>query len=254
MSGYSIETKNHTVRVVGTLKDNGRVEVEYDDDSYVFNSQRGIFGRNLHMTRNLDGSYVQEGPTVQKIFLPNGVAIKKGRNKMKLRTPDGEVTEKTVGQSSSADRDSDSITEDEIKKISGSNHSINIDFRSPDSNSQEEVDSEYTVEKQDLIDSLVPGFWTILFTITGLLGQAQFFLFLGITIYLVYALPAVFRFVLERSLISNDEEETAEDSAEIEDIKQRYQEGDIDQHELENRIAEEMEEENKSRELSMETN
>lgn len=245
MTGYSIEGNGHTVHVAGTVKQDREVIVNYDGEQYVFNTSNGDLHTGVTSAEIIrsDGSYVKEGPVSQVIRLPNGASIEKSAVTEELRTPDGNVVENGPEDGNEAnvvvDDGSIKISVQSNSSISHSSSSSNTNVEMSEGNTEEET--KWKVSKEKLITSLVPGFWTVMLTVLGLIGQSQLFLLLGVSIYLVFAVPTLFRFVLERIILTeeNEQQELQDDSG-VDDIKQQYREGEINEEELEEMIEEEM--------------
>lgn len=249
MTGYTIEGDGHTAHIAGTIKQDREVIVNYDGEQYVFEPSNGSLHTGVTSAEIIrsDGSYVKEGPVSQEIRLPNGATIEKSAVTKELRTPDGNVIRNGQENSGNIVVDDGNI-KISVQSNSQVSHSTSSNTNVGLSEDNSEQETKRKVSKEKLISSLVPGFWTVLLAGLGLIGQSQLFLLIGVSIYLVFAVPTLFRFVLERIILTegNEEEELQDDSS-VDSIKQQYREGKIDEEELEKMIEEEMvEDEEKS--------
>lgn len=259
MTRYTIQGNGHTVHVAGTIRQDCEVIVNYDGEQYVFEPDEESIRTNVVDAKILcDMPYIKEGSASQEIYLPNGVTIEKNAVKKELRTPDGNVirniqensgdTIEGDGRSTNALKSamsrvlSDTVegdstitlclqSESQVSHNTSSN--TDIDF----SEDKSEQETKRKISKEELISSLVLGFSTILLAGFGLIVQSQIFLLISVLLYLVLSVPILFRFVLERITVT--EEELREDNS-VDSIKQQYREGEIDEEELEKMIEEEM--------------
>lgn len=248
MTPYTIQSDGHTVYVAGTIRQDCEVIVNYDGEQYVFEPNEESIRTNVVDAKILcDMPYVKEGPEFQEICLPNGATIEKSAVKKELRTPDGNVIRNIQENSGDTVAGDSRITlcvqsESQVSHSKSSNTDVGLSEDKP------EQETKGKISKEKLITSLVPGFWTVLLAGFGLIGQSQALLLIGVLMYLVLSVPTLFRFVLERIILT--EEELQEDNS-VDSIKQQYRKGEIGEEELEKMIEEEMVE-RKERSLSTE--
>lgn len=268
-TSYSIEGQGNKVQVNGSLKEDGEVIVKYNGEEFVFHSGKGNFssGAASASVHCDDGSYVEEGATSQEIKLPNGVVIKKGAASEKMHLPSGE----TIKNSPHNDPNSNVIVDQpgltvsvksssntKIRMETNSSSNSKIQYESSESVAEEEIESDekddsHIVSTNKLISALVPGFWTILFVLGGLMAQSSFFIMLGVFIYSLVAIPITLKFTLQRipMLLDQDEEDNLVTESEIEKIQKKYENDEIDEKQLEEELEEAMTEDKREKELQV---
>lgn len=248
MNKYAIESEDSRAVVIGSLSEDGEVIVRYDNKEYVFNSGSGDFtsGPCSAEVYCNDGSYVKEGAVTQDILLQDGTKIHKGACERTLELPCGEkfVTKNENGTNIKIGGVDMNISVSTISfdtADSNNNKNINIEQEQVDEIKPEDDD---WVSKKDLTESLTPGFFTSLFFILGLISLDPSGISIGVGLYLFYALPTTVRYVVQRKInveynTANNSVNTSESktgASEIEDVKERYANGEISDVEFENEI------------------
>lgn len=283
---YKVAKNGHEVHVDGSLKDESHVTVEHNGNTHEFDGFVST-SPTRRLCEKEDGSYVKETPTRQEIYLSEvGVTVEKSPTTVKLRT-DREV-EKNV-QTLRTDEDVDERANELNAKIKNEGGTLNVRSVIESSSSltitvdddENIVNTKVTqttsvpsgskdeepvnlVSKEELVDALVPGFFTTLLLVSGIIGGEAGTVGLGIGIYLFFELPTAARYAAQRMVYStsqtNTDAETEEEPEElseseedsIERIQEEYAKGNIGDVELQERLEEELE--RQEVELETETN
>jgi uncharacterized membrane protein len=265
MEEYVITGDHHRAHVKGSLKDDGLVKVRYDNEVYEFHSEReGTFKKRAASAELncSDGSYVKERPITQEIKLPNGVKIESDAKEHKMVLPSGkQITNKNCDNATVIKEGSVKINIQ--KKKSSSSLSTDLDMtvlnnknsyeKSRKSNDKKDKES-YMVSNENLIESLTPSVLTLGIILYGIFTSAQSVIMLGLFIYLLLSIPTLIKYILERTLRFNKNrtnEATEESENNIDEIKNMYANGKIDESELEEKLEKELYD---HKEVEVETN
>lgn len=246
MSGYTIEDDENYVLVNGKLKEDGEVKVKYNDKNYVFRPEDGDYSEGV-CTAELycsDGSYVDEGAVKQEIRLPDGSKIRKGAVERSLELPNGKKINNNSTQSNS---ESNVVVKDSSGSVSisiSTSSTVSVCSRTNtskdekdmnDTNTDTESKSEDIVTKKELIDSAIPGFFTIVLIGVGLMNGSPIALLTGVGLYCAYFVPVLLGYVAQYLFLDNNEPE--EDSmSEVEKLKEKYKNGEVTDVEFENEL------------------
>jgi uncharacterized membrane protein len=132
---------------------------------------------------------------------------------------------------------------------------------SDSSNSDNEVSKESTkedktelVSDKDLIESLTPGVFTLALILYGLFTSSSGALMIGVFIYLIFSVPTLISYTLQSVLKVKDntsKETKQNEENQIEEIKDMYASGNIDEQELEEKLEKEISDD---KEVEVETN
>jgi len=236
MSVYTVEDDENYVLVEGSLREDSQVTVKYNNKKYVFRREDGKFSEGA-CTAELyleDGSYIKEGAVTQEIRLPDGSKIRTGAVERSLKLPNGEkIEDKPLAQKRN---NSSSFVNDSSGSVSillSSSSQVNDSNTTGESNKEEKQIEENTspksddiVTKKELIESAIPGFFTIVLIGVGLADGSTIALISGILLYCAYFVPSLVGYLAQNVFL--DENDPEKDSmSEVDKLKQKYKNDEI---------------------------
>lgn len=260
---YTIGGEGTTIKVRGRLNKSGNVTVKKNDVVYQFNKSQGQtdFGAVSATLNRDDGGYINEGAVSQEIHLPDGTVIEKSAATQKARLPDGRVIEgknpngtsftiqsndknSTISISLSSSS-SDSLTFNSDLDVKQS-HSTDSNNSSAEEDNPEQKDEVLRKARSNLISGITPGFWTMVFLAYGFVFASQSAAYIGIFMYVFFAVPAIIQYIgsllttsnISMPELSAENEEKNDELSYPEKQKQKFLEGKISEKEFEERIEE----------------
>lgn len=249
MSSYVIEGPENLIKVDGSLKDDRKVIVQFNDEVFTFHLQKGNFSEGatsaeLHCN---DGSHVEEGAVTQDIKLPNGVKIESGAVTNRFILPNGrQVSDRDNNSGINITVDSDGSTKSSNIHISLSSSSGNKTIETKTRSQTNEQSNMNRVSKDKFVDAVTPGFGSLFLVLLGLYTGSASTVMIGSFLYLLFSLPTIIRYVAQEKVGTQEETERNSDSEDIEDkiedVKEMYANGEISEQELEDKIENELEE------------
>lgn len=257
MSSYVIEGPEHLIKVDGSLKDDKKVIVQFDDEVFTFHPQKGNFSEGATSAELYcnDGSYVEEGAVTQDIKLPNGVKIESGAVTNKFILPNGrQVSDRDNNSGINITVDSDGSTKSSNIHISLSSSSGNKTIETKTQSQTNEQSNMNRVSKDEFVDAVTPGFGSLFLVLLGLYTGSASTLMIGTFLYLLFSLPTIIRYIAQEKVSSQENTNSDSDPEnienKIEDVKEMYANGEISEQELEDKIENELE---NNKELELET-
>lgn len=236
---YTINNENNSVEVYGSLIENNKVIVNYNDTDYIFHSNDS---QSINQVARNSGNKLEENPVYQKISINSGPNIIKTDSSVKLMTEDGYYVYKDLktGAKESFDRNNIDFSFSVYNK--GKNDKDNFKRKSNN-------DLKYHTKKT--ITRLIPGSFATFFIISGLILELIFgfsiLLSIVITLYIVYSTAVLSYFfsrftsmkILKNTFgneidVENDEKSTNS----IDDIKDEYKNNQITEEEFEDKLEE----------------
>lgn len=255
-SSYAVtwDDENY-VKVSGTLKDDGRVKVIKNENEYIYDTSKGRYVNGVtDASLYTESGWVEEGVNSQEIHLPDGTKIEKKLNETKVILPNGTTVVDDLGSKVVKKPDETSIT----TKTDDDSSSIQISVTKQYST---ESDTERGKLMAELFYRPIPGFFTTIFLIGGVVFGIQLLLYIGPIIYFAFLVPVLMKFssyillssfdVSPNTETENESEEDTEDD--IENLQQKYVDGEISELQFEDELEDLLQDNEEKRNLEIET-